>query len=722
MNPVRERVNTLLKHTELEDDLLKPEVEFPSFRELLFEGVLPQLRLTYSPALRADITELFMTVVGMETDWATLELLYKRARQFGLKEAAEKAFKTIWEKLSDQTLPDELIAWFCNSLPNSKFAPTVKLTFRTPERREITFTLAYSDENLAKVGPLSSTLFGLEINKDTLPTTVIPTIGAIRSLRHLTLCDPQMDDNTLYTFWHWFSTQSPLEKLEFKDHNATNPHLKGFMRGDHAQFKLDLAPLGLKASSLEEAKRKLLEYALHHPEQKEAIRSFYLKYQRAEDMAVLVGEIPITVNAYLTMLASQPLKRAFLDFKEAQGQKVFPLRSLDEATYAPAAFMTTLREFITMGLKSPSRSESVMEVLVWSSRFEFQELYDATLFQLYRELPSNFEGNPELIMEIYENAQMLSDRQLAWFCLSFFHLAPISENPTYVAMTEVIDSWVFTQPIYFSPPYRIACSSRLRSDFSLQFPLNPALNYAALLPRLFEVYQNGKITLIEPESDTLEAVFQALTYNRSITSLTIREGVWSDQALNCARVMLEHNTTLKYLELEDVGAPLFLLFPGLAKNKGLESLRLKNTVLGSLEATTLADALTTNTTLETLYLYACHLEDQGFIALARGLSKNQKLKELSIEQDSLTDAAIGVLAELAKHNKTLTSVVLAENHLEDLTDLPSLINNWHTANEGEYYLGLERNPQIHRYLRSGDETILIKPKTRHHLGHFIIWA
>lgn len=80
--------------------------------------------------------------------------------------------------------------------------------------------------------------------------------------------------------------------------------------------------------------------------------------------------------------------------------------------------------------------------------------------------------------------------------------------------------------------------------------------------------------------------------------------------------------------------------------------------IGDLEATALAEGLTTNTTMTTLILSRNKIGFQGAAALAKQLDGDTALTSLDLNVNRIPDQGVTALAEALETNRTLTTVEL----------------------------------------------------------------
>jgi Ran GTPase-activating protein (RanGAP) involved in mRNA processing and transport len=101
-------------------------------------------------------------------------------------------------------------------------------------------------------------------------------------------------------------------------------------------------------------------------------------------------------------------------------------------------------------------------------------------------------------------------------------------------------------------------------------------------------------------------------------------------------------------------------------NKKCTKLRLGWNRITSSGASSLADALLNNNTMEELSLWRNCMLDLGIQFLAETLSINKStLKKLDLSENGITDIGAAHLAEMLKTNRILTHLSLCKNELTD---------------------------------------------------------
>ena len=165
----------------------------------------------------------------------------------------------------------------------------------------------------------------------------------------------------------------------------------------------------------------------------------------------------------------------------------------------------------------------------------------------------------------------------------------------------------------------------------------------------------------------------ALTCNTSVTYLRLGKNIGDGGAEALAR-MLEHNTTLKVLDLNGnssiTARGVTFLANALKKNTTLTTLILSMTNVKQKACVALSSMLAVNETLTTLDVSCNNIGDRGVKALLEFIRKsNHSLTTLSIANNRITSAGANVLAETVRDNTTLTSIDISNNNFEVLRNI-----------------------------------------------------
>eukprot|EP01122_Echinamoeba_exundans_P014977 TRINITY_DN6928_c0_g1_i1.p1 TRINITY_DN6928_c0_g1~~TRINITY_DN6928_c0_g1_i1.p1 ORF type:complete len:617 (+),score=100.07 TRINITY_DN6928_c0_g1_i1:256-2106(+) len=192
----------------------------------------------------------------------------------------------------------------------------------------------------------------------------------------------------------------------------------------------------------------------------------------------------------------------------------------------------------------------------------------------------------------------------------------------------------------------------------------------------------------------IEALCDAIsTANQTLKRLELPMNSFSEEALISIGAMLQKNTSLVNLNMyqndyKDCEVAAFVLAEAIRTNSTLQSLDLgrtrlwgeslsmickslqSNSALTSLHlpennfgppsgaATELAKALETNQTLKTLNLYKSSIEQEGVIQIILALMQNQTLEHLDLGHCELRKKGYETISELLKKNRALKSVFL----------------------------------------------------------------
>jgi len=190
--------------------------------------------------------------------------------------------------------------------------------------------------------------------------------------------------------------------------------------------------------------------------------------------------------------------------------------------------------------------------------------------------------------------------------------------------------------------------------------------------------------------EAAQIIAGALTCNTYVTYLRLGNNIGDGGAEALAR-MLEHNTTLKVLDLSGnssiTARGVTFLANALKKNTTLTTLILSMTNVKQKACSALSSMLGVNKTLTTLDVSCNNIGDRGVKALLEFIRKsNHSLTTLSIANNRITPKGANVLAETVRDNTTLTSIDISNNNFEVLRNI-TLMN----ALESNYSLTTFKN-------------------------------
>lgn len=167
-----------------------------------------------------------------------------------------------------------------------------------------------------------------------------------------------------------------------------------------------------------------------------------------------------------------------------------------------------------------------------------------------------------------------------------------------------------------------------------------------------------------------QIIADAMTYNKYVTCLRLGNNICNGGAEELAR-MLEHNTTLKVLDLSGnssiLAGGVTFLATALKKNTTLTTLILSESNVKQKACVALSSMLAVNKTLTTLDVSSNNIGDRGLKSLLEFIqNRNRGLTTLSIANNRITSAGANILAETVRENKTLTSIDIGYNNFEVL--------------------------------------------------------
>jgi Ran GTPase-activating protein (RanGAP) involved in mRNA processing and transport len=160
-------------------------------------------------------------------------------------------------------------------------------------------------------------------------------------------------------------------------------------------------------------------------------------------------------------------------------------------------------------------------------------------------------------------------------------------------------------------------------------------------------------------------ILRALNNDPSLTSLKLISEIYSDEEFNALIQILETNTVITELILEDndfEGDRTIRLEKALMKNKYITSINFLNR---STNIIFLLQALVRTLNLAELDLCSGHIGDTGLQVLANYLATNPTLTDLDLTGNKITDNGIKILIKALTTNNTLRNLDLRRNNLGD---------------------------------------------------------
>lgn len=204
-----------------------------------------------------------------------------------------------------------------------------------------------------------------------------------------------------------------------------------------------------------------------------------------------------------------------------------------------------------------------------------------------------------------------------------------------------------------------------------------SISFTGIVARVKENDENVKgIRSVETHFgwEAAKIIAGALTRNTYVTYLRLGKNIDDVGAEALAR-MLEHNTTLKVLDLSGnssiTARGVVALANVLKKNTTLTTLNLSMTNVKHKACRVLSSMLAVNETLTTLDVSSNDIGDRGLKALLEFIQKrNRGLTTLSIANNRITSTGANVLEGTVRENPTLTSIDISYNNFEAPIPIP----------------------------------------------------
>jgi Ran GTPase-activating protein (RanGAP) involved in mRNA processing and transport len=184
---------------------------------------------------------------------------------------------------------------------------------------------------------------------------------------------------------------------------------------------------------------------------------------------------------------------------------------------------------------------------------------------------------------------------------------------------------------------------------------------------------NNKSILYLNVSDNLIDSSSMNSFSLAITTTCIKDLVISYNPISskgCEYLSItlvpEHQTVCNLIRLNLSGCKIsddgcYKLFDALEKNLTILDLTLHKNPLGKQSGHFIGNCLGVNTTVQSLYLSDCGLNDEGVIAMSAGIHKNNSVKKLDLSKNFITDLAVKYLCEALASNQRINFLNLSSN-------------------------------------------------------------
>ena len=166
--------------------------------------------------------------------------------------------------------------------------------------------------------------------------------------------------------------------------------------------------------------------------------------------------------------------------------------------------------------------------------------------------------------------------------------------------------------------------------------------------------------------ECMEIFFQALTFNSTLSALSLSAWKFSTEVTNRLAEALRVNTSLSFLDLKgnSIGVEgANSLAQALRVNTSLSCLRLHHNSISAEGANSLAQALRANTSLSSLDLSWNFIGDEGANSLAQALRINTSLSSLKLRSNSIGDEGANSLAQALRVSTSLSFLDLKGNSI-----------------------------------------------------------
>ena len=169
------------------------------------------------------------------------------------------------------------------------------------------------------------------------------------------------------------------------------------------------------------------------------------------------------------------------------------------------------------------------------------------------------------------------------------------------------------------------------------------------------------------QEDTLLLIADSLAYTTSLVSFDVSYNFITEKTIERIAVVLSKNIDLKQLNFcgcfADNSNAAVVIFNAIRQHRSLTHLSIKSTVVTNDLAKLIAIILIRNNDIKHLDLGQCGLQESGFIRILNSLTNTSTLKYLNLEENTITEGLVSKLTLLVQKNSTLKHLNLCNCNL-----------------------------------------------------------
>lgn len=182
---------------------------------------------------------------------------------------------------------------------------------------------------------------------------------------------------------------------------------------------------------------------------------------------------------------------------------------------------------------------------------------------------------------------------------------------------------------------------------------------------------------LQVTSENGPVLVKMLKSNKSLKCLLFRNTHIGDVGMTFIAEGMQHNKTVTALRMYNCGISASgarCIGNALKANHSLQLLNLSHNQIGGDGVKHVAEGLKLNDSLTTCVLDSCEINDEGFLSLVSAIIENTSIKSLWLEDNPAISNKKHVLKDALSKNKCMQKVVLPHQFLPDIIDIEVQVN------------------------------------------------
>ena len=196
------------------------------------------------------------------------------------------------------------------------------------------------------------------------------------------------------------------------------------------------------------------------------------------------------------------------------------------------------------------------------------------------------------------------------------------------------------------------------------------------------------------QEDTLMLIADSLAYITSLVSFDVSYNFITEEIAERIGIVLSKNIDLEQLNFSvcfaDNSNTAMAIFTNISQHNSLTHISIKSTVITNDLAKLIASILIRNDNIKHLDLGQCDLQESGFLRILNSLMNTNTLKYLNLEENTITEGLVSKLTLLVRRNSTLKHLNLCgcnlpkaqiQNIIHSISEVSSIENLNISGNE-----------------------------------------